>query len=594
MANQNKSKRTNIIMLAVALFLILLGDVLASVIQTDFGKVNVFDDRFTGTNGTKMSALLYVPKGATAKNPAPGILCVHGYLNNRGTQDGFAIEFARRGYVVLAIDQTGHGYSDPPALANNFGVNDGLQHLRKLEVVDKNNIGLSGHSMGGWGIVQAAKAAPDDYKALVMEDSNWATINATFPRNLCFIVAEWGEFAKSWWGTPTAKDAVKGASIKKAFGTDNDVVVGKLYGSIADGTAREFYLVRTTHPGIHISSEAVGYAVGWFQTTLQGGNTLPPSNQIWLWKEIGNLIALIGMVMLFFPVGALILRSNFFKNIEEAPDHKPKSAKGIAWWISAIIIVIVPPLTYFKFIQYVTKFKLTPNQIFPQTFTAQWLGWLLLVGLIALALFLIWHFAFNRKAKATASDYGLIWGKKLDWAKIGKSFLLALLVALAGYLTLVLSGWLFTVDFRYWLFNVKPMSLLQFRIFLSYLIPFLIYFTILGLVLNGQLRPTRKGTEMSLGSEMAINVALLVLGFIGLLAYQYIPLVTGGTLSLSKTADDILFTIHAIQFLPMLTIVALAYTYFFRKTAHIYVGFFLCALLVTWILVASQATFVAL
>jgi len=62
-----------------------------------------------------MSALLYIPPNATAQT-RPGILAVHGYINSRETQDGFAIEFARRGYVVLALDQTGHGYSDPPGL----------------------------------------------------------------------------------------------------------------------------------------------------------------------------------------------------------------------------------------------------------------------------------------------------------------------------------------------------------------------------------------------------------------------------------------------------------------------------------------------
>jgi pimeloyl-ACP methyl ester carboxylesterase len=590
MAKVNVSKRTSIILLAVALFLILVGDLLAFVIQTDFGNVRVTDVHFVGASGTKMNALLYVPRGATAQNPAPGVLCVHGYLNNSGTQDGFAIEFARRGYVVLAIDQPGHGYSAPPALTNAFGATDGLQYLRSLDVVDKNNIGLSGHSMGGWGVAQAAKASPDDYKSLIMEDSNFPTISATFPPNLCYISAEWSEFSQAWWGTPVTRDALKSDKLEKVFGTSSDVVVGKVYGSIADGTAREFFIVPTIHPGIHISPKAISDAIGWFQATLQGGNTLPPSNQIWLWKEIGNLIALIGMIMLLFPVGALILRANFFKNLEEAP-AKPKSAKGIAWWISAIIIVVVPAVTFFPFKDLVAKFKIAPNQIFPQTFTAQFMVWLLLVGVIAVVLFLVWHFGFNRKAKATASDYGLTWGKSIGWGKIGKSFLLAFLVALAGYVTLVLSGWLFNVDFRFWVFNVKLMSLIQSRIFLSYFIPYLIYFIILGLVLNGQLRPTRKGTEMSMKSEMAINVGLLVVGFLGLLGYQYIPMLMGGTL---PDVNNNLHTILAIQFLPMFTIVALVYTYFFRKTAHIYIGAFLNALLITWILVASQATFVAL
>ena len=94
---------------------------------------------------------------------------------------------------------------------------------------------------------------------------------------------------------------------------------------------------------------------------------------------------------------------------------------------------------------------------------------------------------------------------------------------------------------------------------------------------------------MSLGSEMAINVALLVLGFLGLLAFQYIPFVMGGTLTYG--AGDpaiILFTVLAWEIVPMLTIVALAYTYFYRKTGHIYAGAFISAILVTWIVVASQ------
>ena len=131
------------------LILILAGGLLAHFTQTA-GGIKIQDVRFKAAKGNTMSALLYIPPNATAQTPAPGILAVHGYINSRETQDGFAIEFARRGYVVLALDQTGHGYSDPPAFAGGFGGPDGLAYLRSLEFVDKNNIGLEGHSMGGW------------------------------------------------------------------------------------------------------------------------------------------------------------------------------------------------------------------------------------------------------------------------------------------------------------------------------------------------------------------------------------------------------------------------------------------------------------
>ena len=302
------------------------------------------------------------------------------------------------------------------------------------------------------------------------------------------------------------------------------------------------------------------------------------------------------MILLFFPIGSLLLRVNFFKELEEAP-AKPKSAKGIAWWISAIIIIAVPALTWFPFTDIFTKRQWAETAVFPQNFTTQIMIWALLVAVIAVALFLLWHFAFNRKAKATASDYGLTWGKELNWRKIGKSFLLAFLVVFTGYLTLVFSAWLFTVDYRFWVFAVKPMSPFHFRVFLSYLVPFILFFVALGTVLHGQLRPTgRKGAELSLGSEMAINVALLVLGFVILLLVQYIPLVMGGTLAYSglPTPFIALWTIVAFQLLPLMTIVALAYTYFYRKTGHIYAGAFFSAMLVTWIIVASQVIHFAL
>src|SRR4051812_7370065 len=87
--------------------LILAGSLLAYLTQTS-GGIKVHDIRFKGAKANPMSALLYAPPNPTPQPPAPGILAVHGYINSREPQDGFAIEFARRGYVVLALDQTGH------------------------------------------------------------------------------------------------------------------------------------------------------------------------------------------------------------------------------------------------------------------------------------------------------------------------------------------------------------------------------------------------------------------------------------------------------------------------------------------------------
>jgi cephalosporin-C deacetylase-like acetyl esterase len=84
-------------LLVVSIIVILVGGVVANVVQNNSCKIRVRDVRFAGTGGAIMSGLLFIPKNATPKTPAPGILAVHGYINSRETQSGFAIEFARRG-----------------------------------------------------------------------------------------------------------------------------------------------------------------------------------------------------------------------------------------------------------------------------------------------------------------------------------------------------------------------------------------------------------------------------------------------------------------------------------------------------------------
>ena len=79
--------------------LILLGGLLAHFTQTTNG-IRIEDVRFKGAKGNTMSALVYIPANATEKTPAPGILAVHGYLNSRETQDGFAIAAGNFGDYV--------------------------------------------------------------------------------------------------------------------------------------------------------------------------------------------------------------------------------------------------------------------------------------------------------------------------------------------------------------------------------------------------------------------------------------------------------------------------------------------------------------
>ena len=565
--------------LAIAgLVLILAGGLLAYLTQTS-GGIQVRDVRFAGAKGNTMSALLYIPPNATAQTPAPGILAVHGYINSRETQDGFAIEFARRGYVVLDLDQTGHGYSDGPAFANGFGGPDGLAHLRSLDIVDKNNIGLEGHSMGGWTVLAAATAMPNDYKSMVLEGSSTgkpfaAEGTASWPRNVALVFAQYEEFSTLMWGVDLARDVTQSPKLWALFGTQGAVEPGKLYGDIAQGTARVLYTPAITHPAEHISHEAIGYSLDWFAKTLQGGTPRPADDQIWFRKEIGTLVALIGFVALLLGVFDGLLEAPTFSHLRlpEIADGSTPAAtasSGGRWTTALILSAFIPALTYYPAFALGGTF-VTPSAYLPQGITNQILVWAVLNGLITLALMPL--------APKRASRSGII----------GPSIMIALATVIVGYAALWLADLVFKIDFRFWIVALKLMNAKQFLIFLIYLVPFTAFFVIALHVLHRNFSTMGAGR----GALYLTNILALTLGFIVLLVLQYGTLWISGKLfnPLPDPGFVPLSTIVAIQFVPLLAIAAIIATFTWRRTGSSLPGALICGVFVTWYIVAGTAT----
>ncbi|MCP1843319.1 pimeloyl-ACP methyl ester carboxylesterase [Bradyrhizobium sp. USDA 4524] len=562
----------------VGLILVVAGGLLAHLTQTA-GGIRIEDVRFKGAKGNTMSALLYIPPNATPQIPAPGILAVHGYINSRETQDGFAIEFARRGYVVLALDQTGHGYSDPPSFANGFGGPDGLAYLRSLQFVDKENIGLEGHSMGGWTVLAAAAAMPNDYKSVVLEGSSTgkpfaAEGTASWPRNTALVFAQYEEFPDLMWGVQLARDVTTSPKLWALFGTQGAVEPGKVYGDPANGTARVLYTPAMTHPAEHISHEAIGYSLDWFAKTLKGGTARPVDDQIWFRKEIGTLIALAGFIALVIGTFDGLLEAPMFSRLRlpavadgTMPPHA--AASGRRWTAAFILSAFIPALTYYPAFALGGTF-VTPSALLPQGITNQILVWAIINGLITLALM---RFAPNR-----ASRTGLV----------GQSVVIAVASVAVGYAALWLADLAFKIDFRFWIVALKLMSAKQFLIFLIYLIPFTTFFVVALHVLHRNFSTM----DAPRGALYLTNILALTFGFIVLLVLQY------GTLWLTgKLFNPVpdpgfvpLSTIVAIQFVPLLAIVAVIATFTWRRTGSSLPGALIAGLFVTWYIVAGTAT----
>jgi len=558
-------------MALIGLLIVICGALLAHFVQTA-GGIRIQDVRFTGTNGTPMSAHLYVPPGATAKTPAPGILAVHGYFNSREAQSGFAIEYARRGYVVLALDQTGHGYSAPPAFANAFGGIDGLKYLRNLDIVDKDNVGLEGHSMGGWTVVNAAAAMPDAYKSLVLEGSSTGKPFAPegspeFPRNLAVVFSRYDEFPGVMWQVPTAAQVTGSKKLQAVFGTDGAVEPGRVYGSLESGTARVLYTPAITHPMDHISPTAIGHSIDWFQRTLRGGTPRPANDQTWYWKEAGTFVALIGLAIFVLGVFNALLSLPAFTPLRADLPAAGTLPRGARWWGTLVFGAAVPALTFLPLCR-LGGTLLPASAWLPQQFTNEIAFWALCNAVIILA---AW--------RLTGPAAGPLLRQPL------RALAIAAATFSITYALVATVQFIFNLDFRIWFIALKPMSRWQATAFPVYLLVFAVFFTIALRSLHTALTPA----VASVGGQVLVSIAALTGGFAAFLCLQYGLMLTTHRM-LEFHMFDGLRTIISINFLPLMGFVAIVSTLAYRRCGHHLPGALISAAFVAWYVVVGQAT----
>ena len=112
-----KHRRGVWIIFAVCVLISIAATVTASLTQRDFGRIDVSNVTYPNNEwGPTIRAKLLKPRGVSEASPAPGVVYIHGYQNNRETSDAYCIEMARRGFVVLEIDALGRGNSGNPVV----------------------------------------------------------------------------------------------------------------------------------------------------------------------------------------------------------------------------------------------------------------------------------------------------------------------------------------------------------------------------------------------------------------------------------------------------------------------------------------------
>lgn len=96
-----------------SIFLITAG--ISRYVETDSGNILIHDIEVESFEGYLYPARLFRPIQASSMNRRPGITIFFGASGNRYTGDHIAMEFARRGFVVLTIEKDPDAYTGPYA-----------------------------------------------------------------------------------------------------------------------------------------------------------------------------------------------------------------------------------------------------------------------------------------------------------------------------------------------------------------------------------------------------------------------------------------------------------------------------------------------
>ncbi|MBR3301049.1 MAG: alpha/beta hydrolase [Firmicutes bacterium] len=482
-------------------------------VVTGFGNVKITRTTITGPDGVPLSALVYIPSNATDETPAPAIMCTHGNAGNARNHESWAVEFARRGFVVMSIDQYGAGdsgqYLDSWALneAAMVYVADAYYNvLASMRNVDASKIIPAGHSMG------CCTA-----KAMAVKHNTLGVINAS-GMGMSFYGKELSEAWSKYTGnvlttngdveSPAEKfiaDTMKAAPALegRAGYSGGDIELDKLYGSFESGNA--FYATRDyqrIHEAAFVNQGAIEKLIWFAQETVGQANVpnyIEASNQIWMYKDYVGLAGILCFGALICAIALMLIEGvPAFSSVKQ-PLPRNLGLRGKGFAISAICGIIFPWIV----LKTGTFGILTPknkNAIragFNLTYAN--VAFFTIIGLSVLGVltFILFCCIDGKKHKMTASDLGMTaYGeKKVTFSYIWKTILVATATLAISFGLILLQETITGTDFYAWFFGFKSIPLFKIPYFLPYICIWVPCFVLSNLGNNIERRLPTTGVE---------------------------------------------------------------------------------------------------
>ncbi|UYP45740.1 hypothetical protein NEF87_002025 [Candidatus Lokiarchaeum ossiferum] len=607
------------ITLMVMITVIFVSSIFSSLLQSNFGNTHIEYIQVADEYGNAITGKLYRPTTATYNNPAPGIILCHGMNNDKDTEGPLAMELAKRGFVVIAVDQQNHGDSDigSDVLGDFLGTSDTreddtiganamYQYLKSAEFVDGTQMGIVGHSMGGSTARKLALLNPD-HRAVIIQAGGPDDLTEVLGMNNYLDI--WPLYEELFIN-PMESRADFLARGKSMIESNLDLIgetprgecVDETYGVFANGTAQRYALCKCTHPGVTWNQKSIQESVAWMTQALQGETDgdaalLEAGRQTYFIKEGLMLFAVILLVLSLLPLSSILMTKERFVGLKTTPTEIIPTTKK-EWWKSATINTLIGGFS-FIFLPAIGMIALSATTVilpFFRLLTGNGsLFWLLINALICSLLFKKWFLKAKEEKGLTEEDIGIF---KVEAIQEKEQYLvktLMMVLIFFGYLysiVLIIQKYL-NVEMRYMWPILKTFTPTRFLIFLVYLLPVYLFFKINGgKFMYGQLKLQKYDSEIKtqivwwLKYLFAMEAGLFLVFLI-----QYVPMFVFGT-GPGLSAGILLFFfglfgIFLMQTLPQFAVIFFVTTAFYRKTGKIYLGAFTATLLSAWIMAVS-------
>jgi|TARA_B110000977_G_C11045411_1_gene480345 hypothetical protein len=570
----------------------------ASLIQSDFGKVEVRSMKIPTNNGQHLVFDLYKPDSATNKNKAPFIVVVPGFQRSKEALSNIAIELSRRGMVVALIDPYAQGLSSSSrsrrsATTEGYGMFTLVEkaHTGKfLNYIDTNKIATTGHSMGGNAAIRGAnyfgKQAIENNKpsklhsifvsgyVLTLLDNVLNDIRSNV--GVSYALYDEGAFRNELTGWSASNMKIAPESIRVinwGINNGNDLVkkveLGKYYGSLDDRSLRVIHNEELIHPFQPYNNIATANQIEYFEKVFDIKSNLDSSNQIWQWKELMTLISMVAALIMLLPLSKVLLSLNLFKPlVRDIPKPLPiQSGKSkIIFWIIFFLGASIACLSYIPMVDAAKNiFSAAANReltwFYPQRMNNSVMLWAAFNGIIGLILFTLSYQFFGKKHGVSSKS----WGLKANPKYILKTFVLALIVFTIYYLLLFFIYYIFHVDYRFWFMGVRIFQPEMLKVLAMYAPFFFIFFFSNSLRVNGAMRIEGQSEWYS----MLIAGFANSLGLLLIIIIQYVTFAKTGTVfwTTNWLSVNLLFAI-----VPMMFVLPYFNRYFFYMTGRVYLG----------------------